>query len=113
MLSLRWLENNGGIKAMQRKNEEKAALLYNEIDRNSLFTGTVAKEDRSLMNVCFLPKNEADTARFAAKADAAGCIGIEGHRSVGGFRASIYNAMPIEGVQRLVDVMQQFEKENA
>ena len=113
MLSLRWLEKNGGIQVMQKKNEEKAALLYNEIDRNSLFTGTAAKEDRSLMNVCFLPKNESDTARFIVKAEDAGCVGIAGHRSVGGFRASIYNAMPKEGVQRLVDVMQQFEKENA
>ena len=113
MLSLRWLENNGGIAAMQKKNEDKAALLYNEIDRNSLFYGTAATEDRSLMNVCFLPKNEEDTQRFIAKASEAGCVGIAGHRSVGGFRASIYNAMSIEGVQRLVDVMQQFEKENA
>lgn len=113
MLSLRWFENNGGIAAMQKKNEAKAALLYNEIDRNSLFSGTAAKEDRSLMNVCFLPTNEDDTARFIAKATEAGCIGIGGHRSVGGFRASIYNAMPIEGVQKLVDVMQQFEKDNA
>lgn len=113
LLSLRWLENNGGILEMQKKNEAKAAILYNEIDRNSLFEGTAEKEDRSLMNVCFLPKNEDDTARFMAKATEAGCVGINGHRSVGGFRASIYNAMPIEGVQRLVDVMQQFEKDNA
>ncbi len=112
MLSLRWLENNGGILTMQKKNEDKAALLYNEIDRNGLFVGTAAKEDRSLMNVCFLPKNEDDTPRFIQKATEAGCIGIAGHRSVGGFRASIYNAMPIEGVQRLVDVMKEFEQEN-
>lgn len=113
MLSLRWLENNGGILEMQKKNEAKAALLYDEIDRNSLFEGTAAKEDRSLMNVCFLAKNEDHTPQFMAKASEAGCVGINGHRSVGGFRASIYNAMPIEGVQRLVDVMQQFEKDNA
>ena len=112
LLSLRWLEKNGGISTMQKKNEEKAALLYNEIDRNSLFEGTAALEDRSLMNVCFLLKNEDDKPRFIAKAEEAGCIGIAGHRSVGGFRASIYNAMPISGVQRLVDVMQQFEKDN-
>lgn len=112
MLSLRWLENNGGLLAMQKRNEDKAALLYNEIDRNSLFVGSAAKEDRSLMNVCFLPKNEEDTPKFIAKATEAGCVGIGGHRSVGGFRASIYNAMPIEGVQKLVDVMQQFEKDN-
>lgn len=113
MLSLRWIEKNGGVQGIQKKNEEKAALLYDEIDRNSLFTGTAAKEDRSLMNVCFLPKNESDTARFIAKATEAGCIGIAGHRSIGGFRASIYNAMTKEGVQRLVNLMQQFEKENA
>ena len=112
MLSLRWLEQNGGISAMQKKNEEKAAILYNEIDRNGLFYGTANEEDRSLMNVCFLPKNEDDTARFIQKAADAGCVGIAGHRSVGGFRASIYNAMTKEGVQRLVDVMQEFEKEN-
>jgi len=112
-LSLRWLEKNGGIAAMQKKNEEKAALLYNEIDRNSLFVGSAAKEDRSLMNVCFLPTDEAHTPGFIEKATAAGCIRITGHRSVGGFRASIYNAMPIEGVQKLVNVMQQFEKDNA
>jgi len=112
MLSLRWLEKNGGIAAMQKKNEEKAAILYNEIDRNSLFVGTAALEDRSLMNVCFLPKNEDHTPQLIQKAADAGCVGINGHRSVGGFRASIYNAMTIEGVQRLVDVMQQFEKDN-
>ncbi len=110
MLSLRWLENNGGIPAIQKHNEEKAALLYNEIDRNGLFYGTAEKEDRSLMNVCFLPKNEEHTKDFIAKAGEAGCIGIGGHRSVGGFRASIYNAMTKEGVQRLVDVMKEWEK---
>ena len=113
MLSLRWLENNGGIAAIEKKNEEKAALLYNEIDRNSLFHGTAAKEDRSLMNVCFLPENDAHKDIFINKAADAGCVGIAGHRSVGGFRASIYNAMTIEGVQVLVDVMQQFEKDHA
>jgi len=112
LLSLRWLEKNGGISAMQKTNEDKAALLYTEIDRNSLFVGTAAKEDRSLMNVCFLPKNEDNKSRFLAKAEEAGCIGIAGHRSVGGFRASIYNAMPKAGVQCLVDLMQQFEKDN-
>ncbi|MDF1699138.1 MAG: 3-phosphoserine/phosphohydroxythreonine transaminase [Saprospiraceae bacterium] len=113
LLSLRWLENNGGIQGLQKRNEEKAALLYNEIDRNPLFEGTAAVEDRSLMNVCFLPKNEAHTSVFIEKAAQAGCVGIGGHRSVGGFRASIYNAMPKAGVQALVDVMQEFEKENA
>lgn len=110
MLSLRWLENNGGITAIQKHNEEKAALLYDEIDRNGMFYGSVAKEDRSLMNVCFLPKNEDHAKGFIAKAGEAGCVGIAGHRSVGGFRASIYNAMSKEGVQRLVDVMKEWER---
>jgi phosphoserine aminotransferase len=112
MLSLRWLENNGGIASMQKHNEEKAALLYNEIDRNGLFHGSAAKEDRSLMNVCFLPTVEDHKDAFIAKAAEAGCIGIAGHRSVGGFRASIYNAMTKDGVQRLVDVMKEWEKTN-
>jgi phosphoserine aminotransferase len=110
MLSLRWLENNGGIADIQKKNEEKAALLYNEIDRNGLFRGSTAKEDRSLMNVCFLPTIEDHTKGFIEKAAEAGCVGIGGHRSVGGFRASIYNAMTKEGVQRLVDVMKEWER---
>ena len=112
MLSLRWLENNGGIASMQKHNEEKAALLYNEIDRNSLFHGSAAKEDRSLMNVCFLPTVEGHKDAFIAKAAEAGCMGIAGHRSVGGFRASIYNAMSKEGVQCLVDVMKEWERTN-
>jgi phosphoserine aminotransferase len=112
MLSLRWLENNGGISSIQKRNEEKAAILYNEIDRNGLFQGSAAKEDRSLMNVCFLPKIEDHKDAFIEKAAKAGCVGIAGHRSVGGFRASIYNAMTKEGVQRLVDVMKDWEKTN-
>jgi len=110
MLSLRWLENNGGISFIQKKNEEKAALLYAEIDRNELFYGSVANEDRSLMNVCFLPKDKEHTAGFISKAGEAGCVGIAGHRSVGGFRASIYNAMSKEGVQKLIDVMKEWER---
>ena len=112
MLSLRWLENNGGIASMEAHNKKKAALLYDEIDRNSLFTGSAAVEDRSLMNVCFLPTVEDHKDGFIAKAGEAGCIGIGGHRSVGGFRASIYNAMSIDGVQTLVDTMQEWEKAN-
>jgi len=110
MLSLRWLESNGGIAAITKHNEEKAALLYNEIDRNGLFYGSVAKEDRSLMNVCFLPKDEEHTKQFLLKAGEAGCVGLAGHRSVGGFRASIYNAMSKDGIQRLVDVMKEWER---
>ncbi|MFT6782076.1 MAG: phosphoserine aminotransferase [Saprospiraceae bacterium] len=112
MLSLRWLEKNGGIKSMQKYNEEKAALLYDEIDRNGLFQGSAAKEDRSLMNVCFLPTVEDHKDPFIKKALEAGLVGIAGHRSVGGFRASIYNAMSKDGVQRLVDVMKDWEKTN-
>ncbi|MFM2291951.1 MAG: hypothetical protein RIS29_1764 [Bacteroidota bacterium] len=112
--TLRWLKANGGIEAMQKKNIEKAELLYNAIDNSKLFVGTANKEDRSLMNVCFVMKPEykeleADFQKFA---QAAGMDGIKGHRSVGGFRASIYNAMPIESVQALVDCMQEFEKQH-
>lgn len=107
MLTLRWLKANGGLAAMAARNEEKAQLLYDEIDSNPLFEGVAAKEDRSLMNVTFVMSagNEGLTDEFLADCAAAGCIGVKGHRSVGGFRASIYNAMPKEGVQALVDVM--------
>lgn len=115
MQTLRWLKANGGVPAMEKKNKEKAALLYAEIDRNPLFVGTAAKEDRSIMNVCFVmakghEEKEADFSKFASSK---GLDGLKGHRSVGGFRASIYNAMPIEGVQALVDAMKEFEKQNA
>lgn len=115
MQTLRWLKANGGVPAMEKKNKEKAALLYTEIDRNPLFVGTAAKEDRSIMNVCFVmakgyEDKEADFLKFAVSK---GLDGLKGHRSVGGFRASIYNAMPIEGVQALVDAMKEFEKQNA
>lgn len=114
MQTLRWLKANGGVPAMEKRNKEKAAILYNEIDRNPLFRGTCAVEDRSLMNVCFVMSNEykdleADFLKFAVER---GMDGIKGHRSVGGFRASIYNAMPIESVRALIDCMQEFEKKN-
>lgn len=112
MLTLEWIKANGGLAAMATKNNEKAKLLYDEIDRNPLFKGSAAIEDRSLMNVCFLPENEDHTTAFLDKCAEAGCVGVKGHRSVGGFRASIYNAMPIEGVQTLVKVMQDFESAN-
>lgn len=112
MLTLEWIKANGGLSAMATRNAEKAKLLYDEIDRNPLFKGTAAKEDRSVMNVCFLPENEDHTAAFLDKCAEAGCVGVKGHRSVGGFRASIYNAMPIEGVQTLVGVMKDFESAN-
>lgn len=111
--TLKWYKEQGGIPAMQQKNEEKATVLYDEIDRNKLFKGTAEKEDRSLMNVCFVMNDEYKEleGEFASFATAAGMIGIKGHRSVGGFRASIYNAMPIESVNALVQTMQDFEKQ--
>jgi len=111
--SMRWVKANGGTKGMQIHNETKAQLLYDEIDRNPLFKGAAAKEDRSLMNVTFVPTNEAHQDAFLEACEAANCIGLKGHRSVGGFRASIYNAMPKEGVETLVQVMRDFEAKMA
>lgn len=109
MLTMRWVKENGGVEAMEKKNEAKAKLLYDEIDRNPKFQASVAAgTGRSLMNICFLPTNPDDLEPFVKAATEAGCVGITGHRSVGGFRASIYNAMPIESVQVLVDVMKKF-----
>jgi phosphoserine aminotransferase len=110
--TLRWLKANGGLAAMEKKNIAKAELLYNEIDRNKLFVGTAAKEDRSRMNVCFVmnPEYQELEAEFLKFASDRGMVGIKGHRSVGGFRASIYNALHIESVQALVGCMQEFEK---
>ncbi|MEG2513806.1 MAG: aminotransferase class V-fold PLP-dependent enzyme, partial [Bacteroidaceae bacterium] len=110
--TLRWVKEQGGVTAMAKRAEEKAALLYGEIDRNKLFKGTANKEDRSIMNICFIMNDEykeleADFMKFATER---GMVGIKGHRSVGGFRASCYNAMPIESVQALVDCMKEFEK---
>jgi len=115
MQTLRWLKANGGINAMYKRNQEKAAILYDEIDRNPVFRGTCAIEDRSLMNVCFVMTDEYNgyEADFLALATERGMSGLKGHRSVGGFRASIYNAMPIESVQALIDCMQEFEKKVA
>ncbi len=109
---LRWLKSIGGVEAMYKINLAKAELLYNEIDRNSLFVGTAAKEDRSLMNICFVMTegNEELADEFFKYATEKGMSGIKGHRSVGGFRASTYNAMPIESVQALVDCMREFEE---
>ncbi len=110
--TLKWLKANGGIPAMQKINIAKAALLYDEIDRNKLFKGTVIdKEDRSIMNACFVMNDEYSELEkeFLDFATSKGMVGIKGHRSVGGFRASIYNAMPTESVQALVDVMKEFE----
>ncbi|MDR0743650.1 MAG: 3-phosphoserine/phosphohydroxythreonine transaminase [Tannerella sp.] len=114
MQTLKWYKEQGGIPAIQKKNEEKAAVLYDEIDRNKLFKGTAEKEDRSLMNVCFVMNDEYKDleSEFASFAAAAGMTGIKGHRSVGGFRASIYNAMPIESVKALIQTMHEFEKQH-
>lgn len=111
MLTLQWLKDLGGIPAIEKINKEKAALLYTEIDRNPHFKGFAEKEDRSLMNVTFNLTNEDDKDAFDKLWNAAGISGIKGHRSVGGYRASIYNAMPIESVQVLVNTMQELEKQ--
>lgn len=110
--TLSWLQSIGGVEAIYKKNVEKAQLLYNEIDRNALFVGTAAQEDRSLMNVCFVmqPQYAALEGEFMEFAKARGMVGIKGHRSVGGFRASLYNACPLESVEALVACMQEFEK---
>lgn len=113
MLTLRWIKENGGVDAMAKLNTEKADALYNEIDRNSLFEGTTAKEDRSKMNVCFIAKDSDHESAFIAYAEGRNLMGLKGHRSVGGFRASIYNAMNLEGVEQLIQAMKDFEKENA
>ncbi len=113
MLTLRWLKANGGIAAIEKLNDAKAAFLYNEIDSNPFFKGTVAKEDRSKMNVCFVMDNAKLEEEFLAAAKAANIIGIKGHRLVGGFRASLYNALPVSSVQVLVDTMQTFAKSHA
>jgi len=109
--TLKWYKSLGGIPAMQKKNEEKAAILYDEIDRNKMFTGTAVAEDRSLMNICFVMREEYKELEneFNTFASKAGMVGIKGHRSVGGFRASTYNALPIESVKALVETMQAFE----
>lgn len=109
MLTLEWLKDLGGIEAIEKINQEKANLLYDEIDNNPVFIGTANKEDRSNMNVCFLLTDSNKEKLFNKLCDNAGINGIKGHRSVGGYRASIYNAMPIESVQTLVDVMQKLK----
>lgn len=109
LLNLRWLKNLGGIAAIEKINDHKAQLLYNEIDRNPLFTGTCEVEDRSPMNVCFLLKDDAHKDAFDKLWKAANISGINGHRSVGGYRASMYNALAVESVQALVDCMKELE----
>jgi phosphoserine aminotransferase len=111
MLTLEWLKNLGGLPAIEKMNEKKAALLYSEIDRNPLFKGFAEKQDRSSMNVTFNLTNENHKDAFDKLWNEIGISGIKGHRSVGGYRASIYNAMPIESVQVLVNAMQELEKQ--
>ena len=110
--TLKWVKELGGVEEMYKRNKKKAETLYNEIDRNSMFVGTAVKEDRSIMNVCFVmaPGHEALESEFLNFAKEKGMVGIKGHRSVGGFRASIYNACPQESVDALVACMQEFEK---
>jgi len=109
MLVMEWVQKNGGVKMMQQRNEEKADLMYGEIDRNPLFRGVAAKEDRSKMNATFILNNAELEEHFLQACKKANCVGLKGHRSVGGFRASMYNALPIESVRVLVEVMQEFE----
>lgn len=111
-LVLEWILDMGGVKELQKINEEKAKLLYDYLDSSSLFKGTVVPEDRSLMNIPFVTGNEELDAKFVSEAKKAGFVNLKGHRSVGGMRASIYNAMPLEGVCALVDFMKKFESEN-
>ena len=112
--TLKWYKDQGGIKAMEKKDKENAAILYDEIDRNKLFRGTVVPEDRSIMNVCFVMNDEYKEleADFNAFASSKGIVGIKGHRSVGGFRASLYNAMPKSSVEVLIAAMKEFEKQH-
>ena len=123
--TLRWIKAEGGIAEMNRRANERAELLYGEIDRNKLFQGTAVQEDRSRMNICFVmapeyKELEAEFLAFATErgmvflafATERGMVGIKGHRSVGGFRASCYNALPLSSVQALVDCMQEFERKH-
>lgn len=109
----KWLKKMGGLEVMKQRNEEKAAILYDYLDSSKLFKGTVVKEDRSLMNVPFVTGDKEMDAKFVAAATEAGLVNLKGHRTVGGMRASIYNAMPKEGVEALVAFMKKFEEENA
>lgn len=108
----KWIQNIGGLEAMKKINQEKVAVLYDYLDSSSMFKGTVVKKDRSLMNVPFVTGSDELDAKFVKEAKAAGFENLKGHRTVGGMRASIYNAMPIEGVKALVNFMKKFEEEN-
>ena len=110
MLTLRWLKENGGVEAMEKLNNEKATMLYNAIDNSTIFKPTAAKEDRSKMNVCFVMEDAEKEKAFLDFAKQNNIYGIKGHRSVGGFRASLYNALPLKSVEYLVEKMEEFEK---
>lgn len=111
-LVLEWIKEQGGVKAVQEVNEKKAKILYDFLDSSEMFKGTVVPEDRSLMNVPFVTEDDDLNAKFIKEAKEAGFVNLKGHRSVGGMRASIYNAMPVEGVEKLVEFMKKFEAEN-
>ena len=112
-LTFKWIKKMGGLEAIKEMNVKKAKVLYDFLDNSKLFKGTVVAEDRSLMNVPFVTGNDELDAKFLAESKASGFVNLKGHRSVGGMRASIYNAMPIEGVEKLVEFMKKFEEENA
>src|ERR1700749_23194 len=112
MLTLNWLKSKGGVEAIEKENIAKARVLYGEIDRSPLFKGVCATEDRSHMNVCFVAENAEHEKPFLKYCDEKGIVGLKGHRSVGGFRASIYNALPITSVHVLIDAMQEFQEKN-
>ena len=112
-LVLEWIKSLGGLEAMAERNRKKASILYDFLDNSKMFKGTVVPEDRSLMNVPFVTDSEELNAKFLKEAKEAGFVNLKGHRTVGGMRASIYNAMPIEGVEKLVEFMTKFEKENS
>ncbi|HNW76631.1 MAG TPA: aminotransferase class V-fold PLP-dependent enzyme, partial [Bacteroidales bacterium] len=113
--TLRWIKSLGGVTKIEEMDKAKASLLYDAIDNSRMFVGTVEKDSRSIMNVCFVmkPQYKEKEEAFMEFAKGKGMVGIKGHRSVGGFRASLYNALPIESVQALIDCMKEFEKTNA
>ena len=111
-LVLEWIQNLGGLEKMKLRNEAKAKMLYDFLDSSKMFRGTVVPEDRSLMNVPFVTDSDELNAKFIKQAEEAGFVNLKGHRTVGGMRASIYNAMPVEGVEKLVAFMKKFEEDN-
>ena len=111
-LVLEWIQNLGGLEKMKLRNEAKAKILYDFLDSSKMFRGTVVPEDRSLMNVPFVTDSDELNAKFIKQAEEAGFVNLKGHRTVGGMRASIYNAMPVEGVEKLVAFMKKFEEDN-